>query len=96
MPRVIPSQVVNVIERWFPLETQHNPNFSLNRQNTGQLMTIIDLVQQIPQELITVNDSDYMDLVIGINIIQGAFPSGRCENIRLKAYLVTVVLAHSH
>jgi hypothetical protein len=74
MPRVVPSQVVAVIEEWFPSDIQHKQEFFLNRDHAGQLMAIIDLAERIPQELITVEARDYNDLVIGINIIRSAFP----------------------
>jgi hypothetical protein len=84
MPRVVPSQVVAVIEQWFPLEIQRGQNFSPNRDNTGQLMAIIDLMEQIPPELITLDSPKYNDLVIGLNIFRGAFPQWQMRDYPIK------------
>jgi hypothetical protein len=84
MPRVVPSQVVAVIEGWFPSDIQRRQEFSLNRENAGQLMAIIDLAEQIPQELITVEARDYNDLVIGINIIRSAFPQWQMRDLQIR------------
>jgi hypothetical protein len=84
MPRAVPSQVVAVIERWFPSDIQRRQEFSLNRENAGQLMTIIDLIGQIPQELITVEARDDNDLAIGINITCSAFAQWPLRDLQIK------------
>ena len=53
MPRVVPSQVVTVIDTLFPFtakqkETERIP---LGQEYQGRLTAILDLVDEIPSEL---------------------------------------------
>jgi hypothetical protein len=84
MPRVVPSQVVAVIERWFPSDIQRRQEFSLNRENAGQLMAIIDLIEKIPQELITIEGRDYNDLTIGLGILRNAFSQWQQRDYQIR------------
>jgi hypothetical protein len=60
MPRVVPSQVVSFIDSVLPSteEVVH-----LSRLDTGQLSGLIDLVDQIPGELLTMDNTKYALLV---------------------------------
>src|SRR5262245_42603984 len=72
MPRVVPSQVVALIERLFPSHVQRSQDLILSRGHAGQLMAIIELIDKIPQELITLKGPDYTNLVVGINTLRQA------------------------
>jgi|ERR687896_910728 hypothetical protein len=84
MPRVVPSQVVQVIDQWFTLKTQKSQEFALRRGHAGQLMAIIELVEQIPQQLIMLDSQDYNALVIGLSIIRSAFPQWQLRDYDIR------------
>jgi hypothetical protein len=68
MPRVVPSQVVQVIEKYFP-QTKITPNadFVIDRGHIHECVSIFKLLDQIPSELLnppTVDD--YIELVSNI------------------------------
>src|SRR5919106_4355918 len=68
MPKITPSQVVALIEEMFPittLETQYT-NIQLNTPSISGLQAVIELTERIPEELITLEGSDFADLIIGI------------------------------
>jgi hypothetical protein len=71
MPRVVPSQVVMVIEHLFP-EVPRGDHFSLHRGNTGPIMALLALVDQIPQELLPSDPGHYSAFVVVVNILRGA------------------------
>jgi hypothetical protein len=72
MPRVVPSQVIRLIDALFPVAAmvdvgQQNA-FQLSRENrsAGLLMAIINLVEQIPDELIALDAHWYSALTVAI------------------------------
>jgi hypothetical protein len=60
MPRIVPSRVVNLIEKLFP---QSQAQYTLGRGNAGQLAAIVNLVDSIPDELLTMDSDSYAGLV---------------------------------
>jgi len=54
MPRVVPSQVVTFIGRTSPTNQVLN---NLGRGNVGQLAGLIDLIEAIPEELLTMDNA---------------------------------------
>ena len=77
MPRIVPSQVVAFIEQLFPIlrkstEIQKEADWSLIRRNIVPLMAIIELVEQVPDELLPIEASDYSNLIIGLSAIRHA------------------------
>lgn len=71
MPRVVPSQVVQVIEKYFP-QTKSNTNiaFTLDRGHRNECVSVAKLLDQIPAELLnppTVDD--YVKLISNIAIL---------------------------
>jgi hypothetical protein len=62
MPRVVPSQVVSLIDQRFPV-TQTIPDFPIYSASAGVLSAIVRLTNEIPVELLTVGAEDYSDLV---------------------------------
>lgn len=52
MPRVVPSQVVAFINTLWPTAEQQK---NLNRAQSGQLAGLVDLTDQIPEELLTMD-----------------------------------------
>jgi hypothetical protein len=65
MPRVVPSQVVSLINQSFP-GTQTMPDFPIYSASAGVLSAIVHLTNEIPSELLTVEAEDYSDLVCAL------------------------------
>ena len=69
MPRIVPSQVVEVIKQSFPkLETVKK--FTLGYSNANSLVAIIALIEQIPSELIVLSDKKYTEFVTAVAAIK--------------------------
>ncbi|MFA5180593.1 MAG: hypothetical protein WC405_04685 [Syntrophales bacterium] len=63
MARIVPSQVVEMIDQMFPqAKDESQKAFSLELIHLPQLSAIISLIEQIPPELINVNGRYYMEL----------------------------------
>lgn len=60
MPRVVPSQVVAFIDTLWPTAKQQK---ELNRAQAGQLFGLVDLVEQIPGELLTMDSGLYAPFI---------------------------------
>ena len=74
MPRVVPSQVVTFIEELFP---QFKPEVPDRSQMVGLMIEqcykfqgVLDLVDQIPSELITLDNRDYSAFVSSVSAIR--------------------------
>jgi hypothetical protein len=61
MPRVVPSQVLAYIDSLFPDERIDSNN--LGRGNAGELAGLIDLIERIPEELLTMDSKTYSQLI---------------------------------
>ncbi len=61
MPRIVPSQVVDFINT-IPLHV-NNDVVRLNYVGSAQLSAVLELVDQIPDELLTMSKSEYASLV---------------------------------
>jgi hypothetical protein len=62
MPRVVPSQVVAFITNLWPTSRDIN---NLHRGQAGQLSGLVDLVDQIPGELLTMDTGAYTLFICG-------------------------------
>ena len=60
MPRVVPSQVVDFINALWPTAIQQK---ELNRVQAGQLSGLVDLVDQIPGELLPMDSALYAPFI---------------------------------
>ncbi len=69
MPRAVPSQVVALIDELFP-NTESAPNFKVNPDAAPRLAAIVQLVRDVPEELLQISGSDYSDLVLGVSILE--------------------------
>lgn len=76
MPRVVPSQVVELIDQLFPsVATEDKGHFSsmgLDIKIASRLRAIVELFEQIPSELIVLDWSEYSALVVGITMMRTA------------------------
>jgi len=76
MPRVLPSEVVRVIEALFPGHVENNfQGILLVAANLSALEVISELVEQIPEELITLQSSEYSALIAGVAGIRSELAS---------------------
>jgi hypothetical protein len=68
MPRVVPSQVVDLIDKLFPWakdQKEGDAKHSLSAGNSCSIAAILELVQQLPSELITLGAEDFTEFVSG-------------------------------
>ena len=65
----MPSQVVAVIRRLFP-ELIRAPAVPIFAGHLNTMIAIVDLVKQIPQDLITVSVDDYAELICATTLIE--------------------------
>jgi hypothetical protein len=76
MPRVVPSQVVSLIDQLFPQyragATERNLWFNQLLDRCYGLQSILDLTDQIPSSLLVLNNHDYSVLVSSIAAIRMA------------------------
>lgn len=65
MPRVVPSQIVAFIDQAFPWAQTQVAGVGINlvRQNSGLLAGLLDLLEKVPDELVTVTGASYNSLV---------------------------------
>jgi hypothetical protein len=71
MPRVVPSDVVGVIQRLFPKVVSED-SFHLGIDDAGALTAVLALVDQIPPELSPPQANDYHALIIGCSSLRGS------------------------
>ena len=71
MPNVVPSQIVDIIDRIFPL-AKENKSFSLNRDFSVQCGIIVNLVEQLPDELINIFGDEYRELQTALAMLKTA------------------------
>ena len=76
MPRVVPSQVVEFIEGFFPFSTTEdkcrNLSFGVGPKKASGLTAIVDLVQQVPHHLIALEGREYAALITGLAAVRNA------------------------
>jgi hypothetical protein len=70
--RVVPSQVVQFIDQVFPWASTQITNtvVNLTRQRANGLAGLLELVEQVPEELLTMNGSEYSSLVCSMAAIR--------------------------
>ena len=69
MPRVVPSQVVDLIDRLFPWakdQKEGNLKEYLTMGNSSSVAAILDLTQQLPGEFITLDSEHYAEYVSSV------------------------------
>ncbi len=71
MPRVVPSQVVALIDQNFP-SAKSNARFDVYSASAGVLSAIVRLVSEIPPELLIIAADDYSNLVCGVEGLNSA------------------------
>jgi len=68
MPRIVPSQAVPLIDRLFPHCRAENPSnvHSLTGASDSQVVAMLEIVQQVPSELINLDHDDYVEFISSI------------------------------
>jgi hypothetical protein len=82
MPRVVPSQVVSVIDTFVSAEPQikrENPKFAVNFHSSKAFATILELVRRIPEELLVLDAEDFTKLLCAQAAIETTINSKRGE-----------------
>ena len=90
MPRVVPSQVVQVIEQFFP-QTKSTPKapFNIGRSGRNHVVPIAKLLEQIPSELLNPPSvDDYVELVSSIAILNFTLESWKTPTSTLVDKIV--------
>lgn len=70
MPRVVPSQIVAMIDQQFPHIGQ--PSLPVGHLTVGTLNAIVRMIDEIPAELLTISGADYANLVCGAEAINNS------------------------
>lgn len=71
MPRVVPSQVVALIDHVFP-HVKTTPKFPVYSGHAAILSAIVKLSAEIPTELISISGEEYSNLVHGLGALENA------------------------
>jgi hypothetical protein len=81
MPRVVPSQIVAFIDQVFSWAKSQEDDFGVNlvRTNSGQLAGLTDLVDKVPDELLTLNSADYASLICSAAAIRDRLALWRAQ-----------------
>jgi hypothetical protein len=75
MPRVVPSEVVRVIERFYPWVKQDDkPPEKLGNLHIGRITAIVALCDRLPIELLTLQTRSYADFIADVEILRSRVP----------------------
>ena len=70
MPRVVPSQIIEFIDQAFPKAKKQTDTggkgFSLNRPDQHPCVGLIDLIIQLPVELLVLPRERYTEFVVSV------------------------------
>jgi hypothetical protein len=69
MSRVMPSQVVQTIDELFPHAAKNVRDAGLSAGHSSQLLGILNLLEDVPDELINLTPADYADFVLAKSTI---------------------------
>ncbi|MBI5603500.1 MAG: hypothetical protein HY879_09090, partial [Deltaproteobacteria bacterium] len=72
MPRLIPSQLVTIIDKMFPGQEQKTRPFTIGIDRVNQLAAIVEMADKIPDELITIEGEDYGNFLLSLAAIRSA------------------------
>jgi hypothetical protein len=88
MSRVVPSQVVGVIDQIFPFakdqKDRKDARFPIDKTYQNEMAAIIELVDQIPSELLRLDPDDYVALLLTVTAIKNTIPEWKVRNYGLE------------
>jgi hypothetical protein len=70
MARVMPSQVVQTIDELFSHAAKNGRGATLDAGHSSQLLGILNLLKDVPDELITLTSADYSELILAKSTIE--------------------------
>jgi hypothetical protein len=73
MPRVVPSQVVELIDKLFPWakdQREGDQKNYLTAANAYSISAVLDLLQHVPSELITLGPEDFAEFVSSVAVLR--------------------------
>lgn len=70
MPRIMPSQVVQTIDELFPHAAKNLHDATLSAGQGSQLLGILNLLNDVPDELIILTAADYSELILAKSTIE--------------------------
>jgi hypothetical protein len=70
MARIVPSQVVQTIDSLFPHAVKNVPDGMLTAGHGSQLLGILNLLKEVPEELIVLAPVDYSELILAKSTIE--------------------------
>jgi|WetSurMetagenome_2_1015567.scaffolds.fasta_scaffold50508_2 hypothetical protein len=74
MSRILPSQVVTIIDKFFPDnrkdESEELQYWQIESAFSGHLAAILNMVDRIPSELITLEGENYAKYIIAVSVIR--------------------------
>ena len=90
MPIVMPSQVISIIESLFPRVSdpnfQEDPLSGVDFKQTNVLKGVVNLIQQIPGELMTITGDQYAQLLISSTVIEEALTNMRMGKLARRYF----------
>jgi len=73
MSRIVPSQVVDIIDQIFPA-AKYQKSFSVTSVHQHELAAIVSLIDQIPSELLMLDPNDYIAFQVAATTIKNTIP----------------------
>jgi hypothetical protein len=76
VPRILPSEVVRVIERFYPWvkEPGKGKGVKLDHLQTGRISAIVSLADRLPPELLTLNADEFADYIANVELLRSRVP----------------------
>lgn len=88
MPRVVPSQIVIFIDQALPIardqEDSKDKRFPITRNHSTLCTGIMDLIEQLPAELLVLSPERYTELVAAVAAIREAIEKWRLRDEELR------------
>ena len=72
MPRVVPSQVVDLIDKLFPKYAKQSvgERRTLTHLNRSQLVSLLEVLQQVPTDVLILSQDDYVEFTSSVATIR--------------------------
>ena len=70
MARIMPSQVVQTIDELFPHAAKNAHGAALSAGHSSQLLGILNLLKDVPDELVVLTSADYSELILAESTIE--------------------------
>lgn len=85
MPRIVPSQIVDLIDKIFPWAVnQGEMSHSLSRNECYSVAALVDLVEEIPQELLFMPNQSYAAFISALAALKIALQTWPHKDLELE------------